>query len=363
MSGRRPRIRQSGRWAGPLMGLVIAACAPPRQQCLSSRDCATSAACVNGACVGSGAPVAPAGTLPSPQQPPDPPPVRADGLKPLCFETRSPMTIPRGNLMVAEHNGLIYAFGGDAGQITKIAEVYHPAHDTWRRIASMPTARQAGAAVAVGDQIHVIGGKDQQYVHGVHEVYWPAINTWTQLDPPPIDWGGVARVSAVVIGTHIYVSLVGPNAQWAIYDTTEQTWQVQALTIGATHSLISVGDHIYGIAEGPVVVDYSVNEGAWASLAPLVHETNDPSIPAGRLAWQSEQLYYVGATLQTRGLGGDTLQHFPDSARWQYSGTLSIARRSFGLAQTAGRLYVAGGFTKEQSGQYIPSAALEVSCQ
>jgi N-acetylneuraminic acid mutarotase len=87
----------------------------------------------------------------------------------------------RNHLMSTAYNGRLYVFGGaqsGSGQATRTTWVYDPAKDTWTVLAPMPEARAAGAAVALGDYLYVIGGvgSTQALLR-----YDPAANTWKTL--------------------------------------------------------------------------------------------------------------------------------------------------------------------------------------
>jgi len=97
-------------------------------------------------------------------------------------------------------NGKMYVFGGfdlpSAGPPgwTPVADAweYDPPTDGWRKLASMPTPRGAGAAAVVGGKLYVIGGagpvagasdptirpRQPQRSVGSVEEYDPATNTW-----------------------------------------------------------------------------------------------------------------------------------------------------------------------------------------
>jgi len=123
------------------------------------------------------------------------------------FTTKKPMPKPEEHMTMAEAGGKIYVFGGlglehpgdqTAGVLyLKDSWQYDPTNDSWKAIAPMPEVRQAGAAVAVGGKIYVIGGDsiapgganppkpDDIIVVGWNEVYDPATNEWTKKGPMP----------------------------------------------------------------------------------------------------------------------------------------------------------------------------------
>ena len=123
------------------------------------------------------------------------------------FTSKKPMPRPSEHMTVAEAEGKIYLFGGlsaehpgdqTAGVLyLKDSWRYDPGSDAWKAIAPMPEPRQAGAAVAVGGKIYVLGGDalapgaanppkpDDIMVVGTNEVYDPATNQWATKRPMP----------------------------------------------------------------------------------------------------------------------------------------------------------------------------------
>ncbi len=82
------------------------------------------------------------------------------------WHTVAPMPQAQGGLAAASVNGKIYAFGGEffgpnGGGVFKEVWEYDPAHDHWRAMPSMPTPRHGLGAVAIGNDIYVIGGAEQ----------------------------------------------------------------------------------------------------------------------------------------------------------------------------------------------------------
>ncbi len=130
---------------------------------------------------------------------------------------------------------------------------YDPAADTytWRR--NMPTPRNFGVCVVVGDAIYIIGG--QHYggspaigfiAHDDNEAYYPASNTWATKAPMPVSKWGSAREGSVIEGK-IYV----PHGRdWTsyfldnyVYDPLTDSWEERSppnhLRAGATYGAIN----------------------------------------------------------------------------------------------------------------------------
>lgn len=71
--------------------------------------------------------------------------------------------IPRGDVVGAAHDGLIYVAGGEGQNFAQkytiwLVDAFNPATRTWTRLPHMQIARHGFAAAFVGNQLHVIGG-------------------------------------------------------------------------------------------------------------------------------------------------------------------------------------------------------------
>ncbi|MTB51188.1 kelch-like protein [Lewinella sp. W8] len=100
---------------------------------------------------------------------------------------------PRDHFQAVAHDGKIYAL---AGRTTKAAtnpfantigevDVYDLATNTWTTLTdTLPTHRAGNAAIAVNDEILVIGGEStaHEVAHSNVEALDPASGTWTMLD-------------------------------------------------------------------------------------------------------------------------------------------------------------------------------------
>jgi N-acetylneuraminic acid mutarotase len=125
-----------------------------------------------------------------------------------AWSDRKSMPVPAHHIMVATLHDKIYVFGGFVRPASLLAWQpinrsweYDPATDAWKELAPMPTPRGAGAAVAVGGKIYVIGGarsnkpndegapiplgSTDQIVVGTVEEYDPATNQWRSRSSMP----------------------------------------------------------------------------------------------------------------------------------------------------------------------------------
>jgi len=147
--------------------------------------------------------------------------------------TMASMPKPRERAAAAQYNNLIYVAGGSNGKATddssplKTLEAYNPSKNTWKKLASMHTARDGPAAVTGTDgRVYVIAGLgDSAYLSSV-ESYDPSTNKWGKMSSMNTPRGG----PAAVLGPdgQIYV-LGGQNgvetlATTEVYNFTTKTW-------------------------------------------------------------------------------------------------------------------------------------------
>ena len=168
----------------------------------------------------------------------------------------TPMPTPRAHMMMAEHNGRLYVFGGDTGAgITNVVESFDPATNTWTTLTPMPTGRSAGVAASFGDgRIAVLGGLTASGQTAVNELFDVATNTWSPGTAMPSArvafGGGVANGGFYVFGG---TTNGAPNASTFVYvpatPTTSDGWAMLGSMPSPRWGLASavVGDVVYGI--------------------------------------------------------------------------------------------------------------------
>lgn len=152
------------------------------------------------------------------------------------------MPSARGALGVAVHQGRLYAVGGyDGAKNSNAVEVYDPQANTWKSVATLPTARDHHAVVTAGDKIYAIGGRtglNYRKNMAVVEQYDPTINQWQTRASMPTARSGIA---AGVIDGRIYV--VGGESGEGTFNThemylpTEDRWVAMTPMPTARHGL------------------------------------------------------------------------------------------------------------------------------
>jgi len=109
------------------------------------------------------------------------------------------MPTARHSLAAVEVNGKIYAIGGcsRSDQALNTVEEYNPTTDTWRSVASTPTARHSLAAAEVNGKIYAIGGcSASSHALNTVEEYNPTTDTWRRVADMSTAREGLAAASA-----------------------------------------------------------------------------------------------------------------------------------------------------------------------
>jgi len=254
---------------------------------------------------------------------------------------KKPAPLFADHMIAAAYNGKIYVFGGtgamrqeDPNMTLNTSWEYDPATDTWKALAAMPSKRTAGAAVAVGGKIHVIGGTTDVtapdgrnltagLVVGTNETYDPATNRWeskkvmpTARNHPAI---GLVNGKIYVIGGRIGANniggLVASNTDVVEeYDPATDSWRAmnRMPTPRSGHGWATMQNRIYvvggegrdyhmeGVYRDVEVFDPAANE--WDKLPPLPTARHGVNVAAF-----NNKLFVIGGHLVFAAGGGHAL--------------------------------------------------------
>lgn len=140
------------------------------------------------------------------------------------WTNKEPMPSERWGMIAVEFEGLIYVFGGRAGDNNlNVLEIYNPNTDTWSTGENLPEALsfQGLMGVKFGDRIHL-------FYKSYHYEYDPDTDTYLQKNNVPSGrtWGTCAAV-----GSHIYIigghSGSGTNTN-QVLDPVNDSWTTAA---------------------------------------------------------------------------------------------------------------------------------------
>ncbi|MCP3915860.1 MAG: choice-of-anchor D domain-containing protein [bacterium] len=243
--------------------------------------------------------------------------------------TWSPVSAPA---LVGDRNACVgldeklFLFGGTGAASGKV-QIYDAVLGTWSQGADMPWLGAGSSAVAVGNQIHVMGGQVGTSVVSDHGVYDPGSDTWNPAGPPAPMPTAVADAAIGTDGTRVFVfggrSVAAPSPGLdvvQVYDPNTDIW------------------------------DTSDQPGATLEPMPLAR------------AGTRRAVHYFGEFLVIGGASGslafeDVHAYDPVANTWRTDAPLPAARHAIAPVRFQSRVFVAGGSSAPGS---PPSARLEV---
>lgn len=283
---------------------------------------------------------------------------RTDAAFTGVWTPRTSMPRPSTGTAVATANGRIFLFGGEVQNdcaFTHNVQIYDPATDAWSSNASLPTRRAYGAAVAVGNTIHVLGGVvGCGPSTGVNEVYDITTGAWHPETPMAQRYGQ----SVVSHAGKIYV-LGGFVAGQGLnrvdeYDPSTQAWTARSpMPTGRGHMAAALLDgRVYTLSgccgpagtEDPVnraVEVYDIATDTWTTRSArdfLTHSAGAAAV--------GPYIYLVGANDDRRGVK----RYDPASDTWRDEAPLPIGVVNHSVAAAGGTVYVIGGWTDRITG-------------
>jgi non-specific serine/threonine protein kinase len=257
-------------------------------------------------------------------------------------------------LLIAAALAIVYLPGSDepgTDRATTAPSAPLRAASTWRRLPSMPTARQNMAGTVLDGTIWVVGGlaadsRGSRRVQG----YDPVINGWKSAPDLPVRLHHETAVTykgeLVVIGGWIPKGS-DPSAQVSnrVFVLRDGSWaQLPSLRRPrAAAAAAVVGDRIVvvgGQADGRLVDSTEVFDGKqWSSAAKI-------PTPREHLAAVSDgdYVYAVGGRALSPDKNSPALERYePASDRWQRLPDMPTARGGLGAAIVGGQLFAVGG--------------------
>ena len=254
-------------------------------------------------------------------------------------------------------SGQFYVAGGASSTkgLSNLFEVWNPATQIWTRLPDLPQPRALGAMVAVRDRIYFIGGlgEDNRTLADIH-VFDVQLNRWRQPIRDPV---GINRHAAVAIGEEIYViggiensvqgdAIVHGRRVRSFNITTGQWRECAPLNIGRHgHTAAVFSDRIF--VTGGYALDESDNSAQSRSVEiynPFTNrwivgpELQKPHAFHG-LAAANERLFVFG----TRGEDTTTEILETGTMKWINGPKMPVSRHRFGFAAIDKNIFVVGG--------------------
>jgi N-acetylneuraminic acid mutarotase len=176
----------------------------------------------------------------------------------------APLPRPVGSVAIVGLEGVLHAIGGAIGDTFDTKQsvnwhlVYDPKGDRWSERKPMPTARDHTGTLAIGNLIHVIGGRVDSFHtnSNLHHAYDPAKDVWAPRNPLPTARSGHGAV--LYRGKVFVMGGEGTNrvfGQMEAYDPAADSWEQYAPMPTPRHGLGAAlaGDAIHVAGGGPVM--------------------------------------------------------------------------------------------------------------
>lgn len=270
------------------------------------------------------------------------------------WERGAPLPTVRGETRMVALNGLIYFVGGllPEWEVSPAVEVYDPAADSWRAVASLPMGTNHPGLAAYSGRIYVTGGYNAKEFTSIARegwVYDPDSDIWASIAPMPEPRAAHVMVT---IGDRLYVAggtgPADPSTVWA-YDPEADRWDTSLAPLS------SFRDHAAGaVVEGKF---YLIGGGWEHSGNYAIVEVYDPEtdtwerradMPTPRSGLAAD---VIGGKIHVA--GGENIDvactynrhevYNPATDTWTRSPDLPSGRHGLGAAVLDGRWYVIGG--------------------
>jgi N-acetylneuraminic acid mutarotase len=158
------------------------------------------------------------------------------------------MKAPRGSVGLAAVNGRLHAIGGrDVNRVTvNTHEIYDPAGNRWTDAPPLPQPRDHTYTVAVGRDIHVIGGRLNTPVENVntHDIFDTRTNAW-RTGPPlptPRSGGGAVVYKGMIVVLGGECDNGRPFTHNEAFDPRTNRWTTLAPMPSGRHGIMAAAD-------------------------------------------------------------------------------------------------------------------------
>lgn len=270
------------------------------------------------------------------------------------WKTMASMPTALTGLKAAVANGRIYVIGHN------ITYEYNPAGNVWVAREPMLTPRRSFGMAVYQNKIYVIGGNlEGGQITGANEVYNPLTDTWETKTSMPTPR---AQLDANAVNGRIYMMggrTGGPDTTVVlneVYNPATDTWATQAAMLYPVVMYASavVGSKIYVIGgqdefypDSPNVAFnqiYDCESNTWSLGAPI--PTVVWQVAAGATTGISapKRIYVMGG-LPDRSLEGTDLNqvYTPENDTWTSGASMPTPRLGLAIAVVNDLLYALGG--------------------
>lgn len=266
------------------------------------------------------------------------------------------LQVPRTGARACTIAGLVYAIGGLGPFGYAETEVLKPAVGTWQLAASLPSDAQDVQLAVVGDQAFAIGGNSSAGIQAQNVLVAPHLaDVWRPRASLPAarEHGAAAEADGNMI---LVGGLVGgaPSKSVLAYNAPTAAW-VTSASAPTARAYQAAGSY-----EGKVYVAGGSNGGEVATLEVYTSATDSWATKAPMLLARSHAAAAVSLGLvyvaggQASGLATTRVESYdPVTDLWAVVTSLNTARTDAAAASLHEKLYVVGG--RDASGNVLSS--------
>ncbi len=268
-----------------------------------------------------------------------------------AWTTVAPLPLTRGHISSSVFilNGRIVVSGGVTNGDIPLADVteYDPASNTWLALPPLPAPRQAGVAVALGNQMVFAGGETGEAASQATTWVGTLANKW---EPGPALSVTLGETAGGIIGNKLYLIGEGSTSTYA-FDLSTRTWTAGLAPrpfVGDHHAAEVVNGKLYlfggleGASSGRVQI-YNPATNSWSLGA-------DMPFAAGSTATSliNGMVYAAGGLINFQpNVGGSTTnlaaRYNPATDTWTNIAPMPKAANHAAAATDGSRFYIFGG--------------------
>ncbi len=281
---------------------------------------------------------------------------------PRSWQSRTPMPTARSGVTAVALENQVYVLGGQNanGQALTTVERYDAENDTWTTLPSMDIARFNASAAVLNDKIYVMGGQgNNSSVLQSVEVYDPVLQRWDTIGSLQANRAGL---SALVLENTLYAAGgSNENAQFLntveYYDEAADQWvPFPAWDLGvarASFAALPLADSAFTFGGfspfGPLnlVQRFNTTDGVMerAAFAPARGGLTAAALDGAA--------YVIGGRMSNNEVVATVNRYIPEENRWELAASLIEARENAAAVFADNQLFVFGGVNA--SGEVLAS--------
>jgi N-acetylneuraminic acid mutarotase len=270
------------------------------------------------------------------------------------WRARAPLPIPRTEMAWAvEYKGRMHLVGGYAEQ--RVDRNYHHAYDAaadrWEELATHPRGSNHVGVVTHGDRLYAFGGFIEQNRLPHDGAFAFDGQRWHTLRRLPEACGAIACV-ALGENIHLIGGAIGSDNRRSIdwhlvYDPrTDRYARRQPMPLGRDHTGVAAVNGVIHLIGGRVDT-FHTNSNLHHTYDPRTDEwTFRTPIPTGRsghgMVWYRNRIFVMGGEGTNR-VFGQNESFDPAANRWESHAPMLTPRHGMGAVVLGDAIYVAGG--------------------